>query len=181
MTVQKLLRDIHHWGSTLVMIQLGLVISTGLLLMLKKDIDWIQPSTQAGEAPTAIPSQRFDALFETAKGVPELAIDDWRDLDRVDVKPGKGVIKFIATNNWEAQIDTETGAVLQVAYRRSDIIEQLHDGSFFADWVKLFVFLPTGVVLLVLWGTGVYLFFLPHVKRELRRRKRAAQAASRAA
>ena len=175
------MRDIHHWGSTLVMIQLGLVISTGLLLMLKKDIDWIQPPTRAGEAPSEIPAQTFDELFEKARNVPELAIEDWRDLDRVDVKPGKGVIKFIATNNWEAQIDTETGALLQVAYRRSDTIERLHDGSFFADWVKRFVFLPTGVVLLLLWGTGVYLFFLPHVKRELRRRKRASKAASRAA
>lgn len=171
MKAQKLLRQIHHWGSPIIMLPLGLVIVTGILLMLKKDIDWIQPPTARGEAPIAIPSQSFDDLFTVAKAVPELDLQDWRGLERVDVKPGKGVVKFVAANNWEAQIDTETGEVLQVAYRRSDIIESLHDGSFFADWVKKGVFLPSAVVLFVLWGTGIYLFVLPHWKNWQKRRK----------
>lgn len=175
MKLQKLLRQVHHWGSPLIMLPLALVIGTGILLMLKKDIAWIQPPTARGEAPAAVPAQSFAALFETAQAIPELELQDWRGLDRVDVKPGKGVIKFVASNRWEAQIDTETGEVLQVAYRRSDLIESLHDGSFFSDGVKRYVFLPSGVVLLVLWGTGIYLFILPHWKRWQKRRRRASE------
>ena len=48
-----------------------------------------------------------------------------------------------------------------MAYRRSDLIESLHDGSWFHDRAKLWVFLPTAAVVLMLWGTGIYLFFLP--------------------
>ena len=154
------------------MLPLALVIATGILLMLKKDIGWIQPPTQRGIEQDAVPTQTFDALFVAAQNIPELELTDWRDLDRVDVKPGKGVVKFVSKNRWEAQIDTETAAVLHVAYRRSDLIESLHDGSYFSDGVKKFIFLPAGVVLLVLWGTGVYLFVLPHWRNAQKRRQK---------
>ncbi len=158
------------------MLQMGLVIGAGLLLQLKKEFDWIQPPTISGKAasgkaaseksaPNAIPSQSIEDLFEAAKATPELALFDWRDLSRVDFKPGKSIVKFVSENNWEAQIDTMTGEVLQVAYRRSDIIESIHDGSFFANWVKLYIFFPSGIILFILWGTGIYLFFLPHLKK----------------
>lgn len=52
--------------------------------------------------------------------------------------------------------------MLQTAYRRSDLIESLHDGSFFAgDWTRLGVFLPTGVAMLVLWLTGLWMWWVP--------------------
>ncbi|MCQ8184677.1 PepSY domain-containing protein [Parvularcula maris] len=169
MKAQKLLRQIHRWASPLIMLPLGLVIATGILLMLKKDIDWIQPPTARGQVADQIPTQSFEALFAAASGVPQLELSGWGSLDRVDVKPDKGVVKFVAANGWEAQVDTATAEVVQVAYRRSDLIESLHDGSFFAGWTKKWVFLPSGVVLLVLWGTGIYLFFLPHWKRRQKR------------
>lgn len=172
MKPQVLFRKIHHWGSLLIMMQMGLMIGAGLFLMLKKEVAWIQPPTEKGIARDAVPVLDLDELFAIASAVPELDVSDWRTLSRVDVKPGKGVVKFVAENNWEAQIDTQTGAVLQVAFRRSDIIESLHDGSFFADWVKLYVFFPSGLVLFVLWLTGIYLFFLPHWKRWRRTRRR---------
>ena len=175
MKTNVLLRKIHHWGSLAIMLQMGLIIIAGLLLMLKKEIEWIQPSTVRGVERSAVPVQTIDALFETASSIEELELDDWRNLDRVDFKPGKGVVKFVAANQWEAQIDTSTGEILQVSYRRSDIIESLHDGSFFADWVKLYIFFPSGVVLFVLWATGIYLFFLPYMKSaEKKRKKRKA-------
>jgi uncharacterized iron-regulated membrane protein len=166
--VKKLLRQVHYWASPVIMLPLGLVVVTGLLLMLKKDIGWIQPPTQRGVAP-GVPSQEFGDLFAAAQGVPELALESWRDLDRVDLKPDKGVVKFVAANRWEAQIDAETGEVLQVAYRRSDLIESLHDGSFFSGWAKKGVFLPAGVVPLLLWGTGIYLFVLPYTRKKKKR------------
>ncbi len=58
-------------------------------------------------------------------------------------------------------MDLATGDVLHSAYRRSDLIESLHDGSWFHDAAKLYVFLPVAVVVFGLWATGIYLFFLP--------------------
>ena len=85
------------------------------------------------------------------------------------MRPGKGIIKVRGKNNWEIQIDGNTGQVLQVAIRRSDLIESIHDGSFFHESFKLWVFLPSAVILAVMWGTGIYLFLLPYMLRRHRR------------
>ncbi|MEL6371119.1 MAG: PepSY domain-containing protein [Pseudomonadota bacterium] len=173
MKSQVLLRKIHHWGSLFIMLPVALVISTGLLLILKKQIDWVQPPTVAGSEQTAIPVLTIEELFEAAQSVEELELNSWQELSRVDFKPGKGTVKFVAANNWEAQVDTSTGEVLQVAYRRSDVIEALHDGSFFAGWAKLYIFFPSGMILLVMWGTGVYLFVLTRWKRAAKSKKKS--------
>jgi hypothetical protein len=59
---------------------------------------------------------------------------------------------------------------VQVEYRRSDFIETLHDGSWFGDSVKLYVFLPVAIVVLGLWFTGMYLFALPYMVKWRRKR-----------
>ena len=160
MKTRVALRKLHHWSAPLILLPLGLVIVTGLLLLLKKDFDWIQPETLTGQETNVLPRQTLHQLFATAQSIPELELKNWTDLTRVDVRTDKGVIKFVSENRWEAQVDAQTGEVLQVAYRRSDFIESLHDGSYFAGWTKHFVFLPAAVVLLFLWISGIYLFFV---------------------
>ncbi len=110
-------------------------------------------------------------MLEICRRLPEAEIETWDDINRLEVRPSRGITKIWAKNNWEIQVDTQTGAVLQTAYRRSDIIESIHDGSFFHDNIKMWIFLPSGIVLLLLWLTGIYLFALPILMR--RRRKTA--------
>jgi len=81
------------------------------------------------------------------------------------------MVKVRSKNNWEIQIDTQSGTILQHAYRRSDIIESIHDGSWFHDKVKLWIFLPTGIILLILWISGVYMLILPYTVKWKRNRK----------
>ena len=175
---QILLRKIHHWGSIMVALPLLLMIGAGILLMLKKEITWIQPETVRGST-DGVPTLSLDQMFLAAKQVPEAADWIWEDLERVDFKPGKGVVKFVGGNDYEVQVDTHTGEILQVAYRRSDFIESLHDGSFFSDGVKLYLFLPAGIVLFVLWATGLYLFFLPYLQRRKKRVNKRDKAETR--
>ena len=177
MKTSVFLRKAHNWASIVIALQMMLVVSTGLLLLLKKDVDWIQPPTERGVASDVVPSASVETMFDAARSVPELELTDWRDLSRVDFKPGKGVVKFVAANNWEAQIDTETGEVLAVSYRRSDIIESLHDGAFFGDWVKLWLFFPSALALMFLTLSGVYLFIQPRMKKAEKKRKKAGKAA----
>lgn len=174
MKPQILLRKIHYWGSIIVALPLLLMIGAGILLMLKKEAEWIQPPSMRG-VDAGLPSLTVLQLFDAAKTAPEAADWQWADMERVDFKPGKGIVKFVGSNDWEVQVDTVTGRVLQVAYRRSDFIEALHDGSFFGDGVKLYFFLPAGIILFGLWGTGLYLFFQAHI---VKRRKRKARASS---
>lgn len=165
-------RKIHHWGSIVIALPVLLILGTGLMLQLKKQLPWVQPPEIRGAG--GAPALTLPQVLEIARGVPQAAIRDWGDVSRVDVRPSRGMLKVTAANGWEVQIDTATGAVLQVAYRRSDAIEALHDGSWFSDGVKYGVFLPAGIGLFVLWATGMYLFVLPYTVRTKRRRGGAA-------
>ena len=147
------------------------MIGAGLLLMVKKEINWIQPPSQKGIDRQMVPMASVQDLFEAALTVDIANFTRWEELQRADLKPGKGIIKFVSKSNWEVQVDTHTAEVLSIARRRSDVIESIHDGSFFADWVKLWVFLPAGVGLLVLWISGVYLFAPTEYKKRKKRRR----------
>ncbi len=167
MSAAKINRKLHRWGAVLVAIPLVWVIGTGLLLQLKKEVSWIQPATVRGTSTT--PSISFDRVLDAARGAPEAGIESWEDIDRIDVRPGRGMLKVRSKSSWEVQIDAESGAILQVAYRRSDLIEGIHDGSWIHDGAKLWLHLPVGAALLGLLGTGVYLWLLPHLVRRRRR------------
>ncbi len=152
-------RKLHRWGAIVVAVPFLIVIATGLLLQVKKQVAWVQPPEQKG-TPGA-PTVNLAMLLETARSVPQAQIREWSDIDRIDVRPRKGLIKVIGFSRWEIQVDAASGAVLQTAYRRSDLMETLHDGSWFHDAAKLWIFLPSGVIVFVLWITGIYLFLLP--------------------
>lgn len=156
-------RKMHRWGAIIIALPFLIVLITGLLLQVKKEISWIQPSTREGVS--QIPSISFEKILEISSTVTEAEISDWSDIDRLDVRPDKGVVKVRSVTHWEIQIDTETGEVLATEFRRSDIIEAMHDGSWFHERAKLWIFLPSGVIVLVLWLTGVYLFFVPMLNK----------------
>ncbi|MGJ8678346.1 MAG: PepSY domain-containing protein [Akkermansiaceae bacterium] len=165
----RLNRKVHYWSAIICAVPVLIVIITGILLLLKKESAWIQPPSQKGS--TGAPTLSYESILATAVAVPEAEIASWDDVSRLDIRPGKGLIKVMAKNHWEIQLDHQSGTVLQVAYRRSDVIESLHDGSFFHDYAKLGVFLPSAIVLLLLWITGIYLFVKPLLVKRSRKQK----------
>ena len=152
-------RRIHHWVSFAAAVPLLVIIGSGILLQMKKQWDFVQPPEQRGTV--TVPAIDFDRIMASLQGVPSLGVHGWEDVDRLDVRPGRGIAKVTLMSRWEAQIDLGTGRVLQTAYRRSDVIESIHDGSFFAgDWTKLGLFLPAGLTLLVLWLSGTWMVWV---------------------
>ena len=173
--LNKWTRKLHRWGALLTCLPMILVIVSGLLLQVKKQVPWVQPPTQKGR--TDVPVLSFDEILAVARAHPEADIQSWKDVDRLDVRPGKGIVKVRSNSSWELQIDTQSAEVLSSTYRRSDWIESLHDGTWFGDQAKLWIFLPNGLVLLGLWLTGVYLWCLPVLQKRANRRRREARAA----
>ncbi|MFT6242054.1 MAG: hypothetical protein ACJAQT_004157 [Akkermansiaceae bacterium] len=166
MKLSKLSRLSHRWGSIIALLPITIIIFSGIVLQLKKESAYIQPPTQLGAGTE--PTIGFERILEVARTVPEAEIESWEDVDRLDVRPGKGVVKVQCKNRYEVQIDTGTSEILQVAFRRSDLIESIHDGSYFNDHFKLWVFLPAGIVLAALVITGLHLFILPYIARRKR-------------
>ena len=168
MKAKILNRKLHRWAAIVTALPVVIVIISGIILQVKKEFDWIQPATQRGT--DSVPALGFDQILDAVRNVPDAGLTGWEHIDRLDVRPGKGIIKVRGNNDREIQLDAATGEVLQVAVRRSDIIESIHDGSFFHESFKLWVFLPSAVILAVMWGTGIYLFLLPYMLRKHRRK-----------
>ncbi|MBU6413285.1 MAG: PepSY domain-containing protein [Planctomycetes bacterium] len=160
---QVLCRKVHYWVSAGIALPIMLVILSGLLLQVKKDFEWIQPAEQRGRG--GAPRLCMEQLLAVCMAIPEVSVAGWGDITRVDIRPENGLMKVSTENGMEVQVDAADGQVLQVASRRSDVIEALHDGSWFGGVAKRWVFLPSGVLLAVLWGTGVYLFVLPQWRK----------------
>lgn len=164
-------RRVHYWASIPIAAPLLIVICTGILLQLKKNLPWVQPTEQ--RVKTGEPALALPQVLEIIRGVDQAAVTGWGDIARVEVRPARGIIKVVSANHTEIQIDAHNGDVLQVARRRSDIIESIHDGSWFHPMAKLGVFFPAALVLLGMLLTGVYLFFVPILAKRRRARRDA--------
>jgi uncharacterized iron-regulated membrane protein len=163
-------RKVHYWATAFIALPVVVMICSGLLLQMKKQWTWVQPAEQRGTGTS--PRIDLEEILATVRAVPELEVAGWNDVNRLDVRPGRGIVKVWLESGWEVQVDLGTGRVLQTAYRRSDLIESLHDGSFFAgNFSKLGIFLPTGIVLLVMWVTGLWMFWVP-LQAKWKRRSR---------
>ncbi len=171
-----LFRKAHRWGAVLIAAPFLLVLLSGLLLQIKKQVAWVQPPTKKGKGKA--PTVSMEAVLAAVKSVPEAAVSSWDDIDRLDTRPRDGVIKGQCKNRYEVQVDFQTGEVVQVEYRRSDFIESLHDGSWFGDSAKLYMFLPVAIVVLSLWFTGMYLFAMPLAVKWRRKRPVPPDAAN---
>lgn len=170
MTFNILNRKVHYWASFTIAVPLLVIICTGIVLQVKKQSAWVQPPEQVGTG--TVPQIDLEGILAATRTARGEEVAGWQDIDRFDVRPGKGVAKVLLISGWEVQVDLGTGEVLQTAYRRSDLIESLHDGSFFAgDWTKLGLFLPTGITVLLLWLGGMWMWWVPFAaKRRVRRR-----------
>ena len=172
MTFNALTRKIHYWATAFVALPVMVILTTGLLLQAKKHWSWVQPPEHRGTG--EVPALDLEGILAAVQLAPEFGVTGWQDVNRIDVRPGRGMAKAWLHSGWEIQVDLGTGKVLHSAYRRSDLIESIHDGSFFGgDWTKLGLFLPAGIVLFLMWLTGLWMFWLPFSVK--RKRKAAAR------
>lgn len=177
MSFNVLNRKIHYWASFIAAIPLLIIIGSGLLLQSKKQWTWVQPAEVRGTG--KVPAIDFPQILDAVKTAPDMGVQSWDDVNRLDVRPDRGMVKVWLHNGYEVQVDLGTGRVLQTAYRRSDLIETIHDGSFFAgDWTKLGLFLPAGITLFLLWLGGIWMWWVPFIAKRrrsgVRRTKHAA-------
>ena len=127
-------RKVHYWAAFATAVPLLVIIVTGLLLQMKKHWTWVQPAEQRGTG--TAPVLLLEGVLAAVRGVPELKVSGWKDVNRIDLRPGRGVAKVWLNSGWEAQVDLGTGAVMHVAYRRSDLIESIHGlGGLWMGWV----------------------------------------------
>jgi uncharacterized iron-regulated membrane protein len=159
----------HKWvgiGAAIIILNTSV---TGFMLLIKKNVAWIQPPENKGVEPGAL-SATFDQVLATLRSVPQADVASWEDVDRLDVRPSKGMLKVRCNNGWEVQIDTGTGEALQTAVRRSDLIESIHDGSFYGAALHDWIMPVYAIALIYLAGSGLFMWIEPGIRRRRRRR-----------
>lgn len=174
--ILRLFRRVHRQIAIVLFVFFLIVSLSGLMLGWKKNsFGLIQPQTTKGTTSNLSDWLPWDSLTRIAIKTlhdsvsPKLS----PSLDRIDARPSKGMIKFVFDDDyWEVQLDGKTGNVLQIDQRRSDIIENIHDGAILDvifntedEPFKLSYTSIMGTALLLLIITGGWLWFGPKKMR----------------
>ena len=169
--VLRVSRSVHRTTGALLFVFFFFVACTGLLLGWKKDTGGvILAKTYQGTSADLKDWLPIHVLHQKAVGVmresvsPDLSLE----LDRIDVRPDKGVVKFVFVEHyWGVQLDGATGEVLHIERRRADFIENVHDGSVLdylagtGGQIKLAYTSVMGLALLTFTLTGFWLWYGP--------------------
>jgi len=175
MKLFKTVFNLHKWIGLGAAIFLVLMSATGFLLLIKKKADWIQPPTMTGAEADVSRLLPISAITSAALGAGDEAFKSLDDIERWDFRLDRRVHKLTSRHGYmEMQIDAVTGEVLSLASRGSDLLEDLHDGSWFAEWVHGWVMPLVAVSLLTLSITGVYIWAEPKIRRARRKAREAA-------
>lgn len=163
-------RKIHRYSGLALLFFLLLMGFTGLLLGWKKQVPLLPP-TGKGASANAAHWLPFDTLQAKAHAYLQGSAGQHLslELDRIDIRPDKGIAKFVYVDHyWEVQLDCTTAALLSVGKRHSDFLEQLHDFSFFDrglqtgnDIIKLVYCTLMGLALILFCISGFWLWYGP--------------------
>jgi hypothetical protein len=147
-----------------------LISISGILLGIKKQTGLLAP-TQKGTTANLSKWLPADSLEKMAGKYLHDSVSAGlsTELDRIDIRPQKGIAKFIYLNHyWGLQLDCATGELLSIEKRSSDFIEDLHDGSLVDDLIgtgdeqfKVGYTVIMGLSLLMLILSGFWLWYGP--------------------
>jgi len=166
----RLFRKTHRSSGLILMVFILNIAITGILLGWKKDSKGVLlPKTQKGVSTDLANWQPLDSLKNTAIFAlhHNISSELSTEIDRVDIRPQQGVVKFVFKNHyWGVQLDGTTAAVLQISRRRSDFLEHLHDGSLLDHYFdletavfKLFFTTVMGLAFILFSLTGFWLWY----------------------
>lgn len=177
------LRKLHRRIASILFFFFFIISITGFLLGIKKHTGGaILPATQTGTTDDlslwlpvdSLHTLAIQALYDSVS--PEIS----PELERIDIRKQKGVAKFVFIENYIGiQVDGATGKILQIETRRSDFIENIHDGSILDylfktenEQLKLIYTIIMSMSLLFLTFSGFWLWYGPVILRKLRKSTR---------
>lgn len=172
----RMARKVHRQTGIILFVFFFIIGITGLLLGWKKHSNgYILPKSYKGISTNSDHWLTLDSLQTNAFNIlrdsvsPSLS----RELERIDVRPYKGMVKFVFVEDFVGiQLDLTTGKLLHIEQRRSDFIENIHDGSILdhifktsKEQIKLVYTSIMGLALILFTITGFWLWYGPKKMR----------------
>ena len=175
--VLRIFRKVHRTTGAFLFVFFFIVAATGFLLGIKKHSGGIiLPETKKGTSTELRDFLPLDSLQNNANRfiTDYLKESKSNEIDRIDVRPEKGIVKFTFKSNfYEVQLDGATGNLLQIELRKSDVIEKIHDGSiidyylgFESGVFKLIYTIIMSLALMLFTITGFWLWYGPKRMRK---------------
>ena len=162
---------LHRWLGITAGVVLMMTAVTGLLLLVKKDYSWIQPSTMTCAEGGVEELRPLQDVYEAvlALDLPQFQSAD--DIARIDFRPGKRLHKVLSKHDYmEVQVCAITLETSLPRARRSDWIESLHDGSWLGDFSHDRVMPVAAFFLMFLCGSGYVMWAVPKWRKWRKRR-----------
>jgi uncharacterized iron-regulated membrane protein len=160
-------RQLHKWFGVALALFLTVIAVTGFFLATKKRFAWLQPPpAQAAELMVAAEIISIDRALTSAFDLDHKHLKSLEDVDRVDYRPKDNIFKILSNDGYlEVQVDGKTGKVLSSSFRNDQLMEDIHDLSFFSDLAHAWLLPVVAVGLATLGMTGVALFATPIYRR----------------
>ena len=170
--ILRFARKLHRTTGAFLFVFFFILAATGLLLGWKKHTGGvILPKSYQGKSTDQKNWLPVHVLHEKAVQVvrerisPDLSLE----LERIDIRPDKGMVKFVFIEDyWGVQLDCTTGELLHIERRRSDFIENIHDGSIIdyllgtgGEQAKVIYTSIMGTALLLFTISGFWLWYGP--------------------
>lgn len=169
-------RSLHRWIGLTASLFLALISVTGFFLAMKGRLAFMRPPVQ-----DAAKLERIQDILPVAHvlqiafgaGHPELS--EIGEVDRVDYRPGDNVFKVVSKEGYrEVQVDGTKGTIVSDAFRNDQLVEDIHDMSFFAELMHAYLLPTVAVILFLLSMSGIVIFLTPVVRRwKFKHKKRA--------
>lgn len=165
----KFWRKWHKWVSIIVLIPFMITIITGVALLFRGNINWLSPQFPETSGSLQV---SFEQILKASQSVPEMQINSWADVNRIQINPEKGSIVVRGKNNYQIQIDGGSGEVNGAGPLRTPLFVSLHEGTFWTGKSGRFIIgLPMALAVLFLSVSGLVLFFQPSFMRKALQKK----------
>ncbi len=141
------IRKPHRIVAVSILLPLAVMSTTGLMLLMRNQVEWIQPSTVSAEVKPGQMLSPEHVLKLAGAGV-----------DQIIYRPGKNNISVRMVDGMEAQYHSQTGELLKNAPRRSGFLIELHQGSWMGPIGQYGIHLMSGLGLVFLLISGMMIW-----------------------
>jgi uncharacterized iron-regulated membrane protein len=141
-------RKWHAFFGLIAALPLIVTATTGLLLQLRSKVEWIQPSPVGVTLEDGKPFLRVEEVLAKFPG----------EVEALFLRPGKGGFSLRLKNGNEVQLHPQTGEILKDSPRRSTLLIKIHEGSWMGVFGSLGVHFASGLILIFLIVSGIYIF-----------------------
>ena len=164
------MREWHRWVSAAIFIPLALTTLTGVFLLHRSKLDFIRPKRPAVQRVEIKNVATISKVVsQTMKTFPDLSI---HEIAQIRYLPTKGYFLVKTKKSHELILHGESLEVLSKGLERTSLLVRLHEGTFFAPWVRDFVFFPSALGMVFLLFSGIILFYRISIKPKLKKRMR---------